>query len=210
MVTLTKKEKIGLGILVGAVLVASLFVAIKAHQDKAYENPSKGLSATKETPQNLSQDTETAPKNQKIFAHISGEVKNPGSYELSQGDRVNDLVHQAGGLTDYADLDRINLADEVRDKQKIYVLGIGEQEENRDAFSSNTDGDGVDLEKGMININHADEKRLCDLPGIGEVRAKAIVLYRQDKAFQTIEDIKQVEGIGEKLFEKIKDKIIVR
>lgn len=144
-------------------------------------------------------------ENQIIMVHISGQVYKPGIVELELGKRVKDAVELAGGLKSGADLDRINLAKRLVDEEKIYVPEIGE-ENSTDIFMISS----KEIETGKININTCTKEALISLPGIGDVTANKIIEYRANNKFNTIEDIKNVSGIGDKKFESIKELIIVK
>ena len=116
----------------------------------------------------------------------------------------------AGGLSQDADLVRINLAEKIFDGEQIYFPKEGE--EVLTVSDTGSPGTGNDLgpmeESGLVDINRADKKLLCTLPGIGEVKAEAIIKYRAENGpFPDISGVKQVPGIGEGLYEKIKDYI---
>ena len=132
-----------------------------------------------------------------MYVDIDGEVKNPGVYQLKDGDRVNDAIIMAGGLTDSAFTKNLNKARKLTDGEKIYIPKEGEESEVLSGDSN------------LININTASANDLMSLPGIGEVYAQRIIDYRNEKPFDSIEEIKNIEGIGEKKFEKLKDLIKV-
>ncbi len=140
--------------------------------------------------------------------HVSGAVKNPDQiWYLPEGSRVGDAVEAAGGATKKADLGRLNLAERVYDGQKIYVPRKGEYSES--AASSAAEAPGQTGPK-LININTAGREELMELSGIGGVYADRILQYRKDHGpFSSIEEICNVQGIGEKTFEKFKDQICV-
>ena len=142
-----------------------------------------------------------------IYVHIDGEVKNPGVYKMKIGDRVNDAIQAAGGLTENADKGRINLATKLRDEMKIHISKIGETNSDLSNESKDDNADGNNSK--LININTASTEELCKLTGIGENKAKLIIKYREKKKFTKIEDITKVSGIGKKTFEKIKNDITV-
>lgn len=132
---------------------------------------------------------------EKILVHVCGAVKNPGVYELPAGSRFYEAVEAAGGFNGEADEDYLNMASVLSDGSKLEVPTLEEAKE-RELLSSG--------QEGLVNINTADAERLCDLPGVGEGRAKAIVEYRQKQGgFQKKEDIMQVSGIGEKMYERM-------
>ncbi len=130
-----------------------------------------------------------------IQVHICGEVYFPGVYTLFSGSRIHEVVKMAGGFTKEADTRAVNLAKELTDGEQVYIPSITESQ------SDST---------GLININRADEEMLCTIPGIGSVRAKQIIEYRDTYGnFKSIEDIMNVSGIKEGTFEKIAPYITV-
>ena len=164
-----------------------------------------------------------------VYADVKGAVNEPGVYELDKGARVIDMIKAAGDLRDDADTSIINLSKEVKDGMYIIVYTKDEikafkdkiipskkiikEIENR-IICPNTDNDAcitsndkVDLNEGLININEASEEELSSLTGIGSNKAKKIIEYRETNPFEKNEDIKNVDGIGDSLYEKIKDNI---
>jgi len=145
-----------------------------------------------------------APTPAPIRVHVSGAVRQPDVYELPAGCIVKDAVEAAGGPTDNADLDGVNLAVELRDQQQVYVPRQGE------AVPMSPASEGGGAASGPVDINAATAAELETLPGIGPKTADTIVEYREANGpFGSIEDIMDVPGIGEGTFEKIKDKITV-
>ncbi len=145
----------------------------------------------------------------KIMVHIDGEIMNPGVVEVLEGARVIDVVNIAGGLTQYADEKRINLAKKIYDEEKIYIPKIGEDISELEMVTTNH-SDGKNNSQGKININTATKEELQKLSGIGPVLAERIIEHRQSNKFTNINDIKKVSGIGDKKFEAIKDFIVVK
>ena len=149
-----------------------------------------------------------------ISVYISGQVKTPAVVKLEDTGnlRAVDAVNAVGGLTDLADTEIINLAEPLFDGQHIHIptKEIIFQEIPVVAASSANKSSGGVAQGNLININTADEKELQNLKGVGPVIAGRIVEYRTNNgAFQSIEDIKKVRGIGAKTFEKMKDSITV-
>ena len=149
-------------------------------------------------------EIESADENKEIMVHISGAVKNPGILKINSSKRVVDALEMAGGATDDADLDRINLAAKLHDEEKIYIPKIGEVS-NNEISSLVSSGENSNAEK--ININTADSTELQKIPGVGAKTAEKIINYRSQNSFSSIEDIKNVDGIGDKKFESMKDYI---
>ena len=144
-----------------------------------------------------------------IVVDVEGAVVSPGVVTLTEGSRVYEAVEAAGGMAESADHGKVNLAEKVSDGMAVYIPFQGEEQSGLAPGSSSgqtsSSGSG-----GLININTADKSALMQLPGIGEVYAQSIIDYRQSVGtFQKIEDIKNVSGIGDGRFEKIKDKITI-
>ena len=156
----------------------------------------------------------------KIVVHISGQVVNPGVITLNENSRIVDAINEAGGLTNLADLNKINLAYVLEDAQKIYIPSVDDKEESKYILNGSGDTEIVTSsgsvqskkeEKLMVNINTANAIELSKLPGIGNSTALKIINYRNENGkFNTIDDIKNVSGIGENKFNKIKDNIFVK
>ena len=175
------------------------------------------------------------PKN--VYVDIKGAVNNPGVYEISEDKKVIDVVKLAGGLTKEADTSMINLAKKVSNEMVIIVYTVDEvkkeQAENsiikivekecvcpkidndacikQDIKENNSnDTTSIGSENKIININNATFSELLTITGIGESKAKAIIEYREENgSFKSKEDIMKVTGIGESLYEKIKDSITI-
>jgi len=143
----------------------------------------------------------------KIYVDIAGEITNPGVYMLDEGSRVNDLIIMAGGVTKEANLSNVNIASVLSDGIKITIPN------KKDTATKNiiqTSIIGNNKSSGVVNINQADVEELTTLSGIGESIATSIVEYRNKNGnFKNKEDIKNVSGIGESKYSKIKDKITV-
>lgn len=141
--------------------------------------------------------------------YITGAVKNPDVYKVEEGSIVKDLLQIAGGPTEDADLLSCNLAYKVHDGEKIVIPSKASVQlsENGGMTPENTEHSETN---GKININKANLEQLMALPGIGEVKAQAIIDYRtKNGPFKSIQEIMNVTGIGEKTFEKIQDMITV-
>ncbi len=139
-----------------------------------------------------------------IYVQVAGAVVNPGVYELNTGSRVYAALEAAGGLTEEADDSDINQASVLEDGQKIYVYTADERAE---VLALEAEAEAND---GLVDINKATESELTTLPGIGENKARQIVEYRQSNgSFSSIEDIKNVSGIGDGIFNQINSLIKV-
>ena len=155
---------------------------------------------------------EENPEPKEIFVHLSGAVNKPGVLKLSEGTRVYEAVEMAGGLEVDADSSGINLARTLQDEERIHIPREGEIQTNPVQYANpatQSMGGGTG-QSGLININTADSAALQTLTGIGPSTAEKIMDYRQSSGpFRSIEQIKEVSGIGEKTYEKFKDKICI-
>ena len=162
---------------------------------------------------------------------IKGQVNNPGIYSLKEGSRVIDVIEASGGLTENANTTVINLSKKIEDEMVIIIYSNEEvnnfsktkeiekqviekctkKDENslQNDACINTSTEESNNNNKMININSATQEELMTLPGIGESKAKDIITYRTEKPFTSIEDVKNVPGIGESLFAKIKENITI-
>ncbi|MCR4944241.1 MAG: helix-hairpin-helix domain-containing protein [Clostridium sp.] len=199
-----KKYKF-IGILVFTVFILIFLIAsyIRGGRDELIKNESEDIY------EEDVKEIEASSSESEIVVEIKGCIKNPNVYWLSENSIVEDLISAAGGLTENADTSSVNRAEKLKNHQLVIIP---------DKDSAKNEISKVDIlgkEKGnlsssLVNINTADEKELDSLPGIGPARAKDIIRYREENGeFKSIEDIKNVKGIGENYYEKLKDKITV-
>ncbi|PLT30940.1 helix-hairpin-helix domain-containing protein [Peribacillus deserti] len=162
------------------------------------------------------QDSKSAPDKNTglpaadIFVDIKGAVKKPGVYQAEPGERVIDLINKAGSFKEGADQNKVNLAQAVADQMVIFVPLEGEQAveaiQNMPADAGSETSEGA-----KVNINTATEEELQTLTGIGPSKAAAILEFRkQNGGFKNADDLKKISGIGDKTFEKIKDRVLVQ
>jgi len=144
-----------------------------------------------------------------LFVHICGAVNAPGVYRLPEGSRIADAVLCAGDFSENAAKDYLNLAKPVLDGEKIYVP-------NKDEAEQNLEGKRLQDEKSengesfSVNLNTVGVDELMKLPGIGQTKAEAILAYRREHgAFSSCEELMQVPGIKQSVYEKIRDNITV-
>ena len=165
---------------------------------------------------------------------IKGEVINPGIYTVKEGSRVIDVIRLAGDLTEVADTSVLNLSKKVKDEMVIIVYSYDEvvnftatkekeeieQEaclsqngiQNDACIKDSTDDTSSSsvVISGKVSLNTATLDELMTLPGIGESKAQAIIKYREEVgAFQNIEELKEVSGIGDAIFDQIKENITI-
>ena len=186
-------------------------------------------------PQNMTQmsepemETDTAPKTeskietdknmemqqeQQLYVYLCGAVALPGVYCLAEGSRLYEAVELAGGLT-HADENCLNMARQITDGEQIVVLTLEEAASLKEAGTYQYPP-AADVQvsapqgAGLVNINTATVPELTSVSGIGESRAQDIIAYREENGgFAKCEDIKNVDGIKDGLFSKIKDKITI-
>ncbi len=186
-----KKQKL---VLAGIAVLLLLFLAIQQIPTHTAENDFSYV----EEMSILDAEAEPEPLMADIIVHVAGAVEKPGVYTLTEGERVEDALQMAVSLPE-ADIDALNRAAILSDGQKIVVP------------FKNTDGEQMacmPVDDGLVSLNQADLTQLMTLPGIGEVKAQAILEYRaQHGGFSSVEEIRQVSGIGETIFSRIKNKI---
>lgn len=197
-------------ILSGFILLLSVFFLIMGSQEKKdpvqnETDPLEQLLSSEEPPS----DTEVKEEGESdeislVLVDVKGAVHIPGVYQLEASSRVIDAINIAGGLREEAVTKHVNFAKELVDEMLIYIPVEGEEIVEIPQESEA----GGDNQK--ININTASASELETLSGIGPQKAQGIIQYREEEGnFQTIEELTNVSGIGEKTFEKLKDAIIV-
>jgi competence protein ComEA len=148
-------------------------------------------------------------KGARVTAHVAGAVAKPGVYDLAGGARVIDAVEAAGGGAPDADLNRLNLAAKVVDGQRVLVQRVGEAGPAGSASAGGSGGGSADP-SGLVNLNSATQAELEALPGIGPSLAGAIVTERERRGgFRSVNELRDVRGIGEKRFADLKDKVTI-
>ena len=229
MKDLNKKQKIILITIISILLGAIIYYvygketpSINQNEIMPYENE------TNETEEENTILTKIQKEGniEKIIIYITGAVKKEGVYELEEGSRISDAIEQAEGLKEEADTSNINLAYKLEDGMKIK---IPTQKENKNTNIENiqetfiTQNSGLETEQiqtnsqinekkqEKININKANQEELETLSGIGPSIANKIIQYRKDNGnFKSIDDIKNVSGIGENKYNEIKNSITIK
>ncbi|WP_297378494.1 helix-hairpin-helix domain-containing protein [uncultured Helcococcus sp.] len=191
------------------IIIIAIFGFINRNKIKEFDNTAN-LKSEEEVETRTESFLETNTEDQKpvqtkIYVDISGCITNPGVYEMEHDARMNDLVEKAGGLCKEADIEGINLSQKLEDEMKIHVYKVGENSSKLEETTPRS----TKAASNKVNINKADLSELTTLPGIGKTRAEEIISYRNTNKFKSIEDIKNISGIGEKTFEKLKDKISI-
>ncbi len=187
-----------------------IFIEEETGRENSQEEYSINKSKTKDAD---SKAVVATLKDKIIVVEIKGEVKKPDVYELDENSIVKDLIDKAGGLTENADLTNINRAKKLQSHELIYIGNKNDAQLNKGNPSIAELGNSSAVKgssNGIVNINTADTEELKTLNGIGDAKAKNIIDYReQNGGFKSIEDLKNVTGIGDKMFEKIREQVTV-
>jgi len=203
------KDKIIIGLIIAlAIAIGNNFI-----KEKQGDSLNENFTLLDKNEDDLLLEDETdddAKENKAMKVHITGQINREGVYEMKDGDRLEDLINKAGGLSPDADSKSLNLAMKLEDQMKIYIPSkdeiLDQEDASTDQIISNADPSS---QEGKININEASKEELMTLPNIGEKRAQAIIDYRESKKFETIEEIKNVTGIGDKFYQAMQDLITV-
>lgn len=173
--------------------------------------PSKDDNSVSAQTPSYTPEENTAGGESCIYVYVCGSVNEPKVVTCNSGARIYELIEMCGGFCEDADRTKLNLAETVKDGDKIYVPAYGENYEETNALGAVGDSKNTGITaSGLININSASLEQLTTLPGIGESRAADIISYRQSNGgFKSIEDIKNVSGIKDASYNKIKDYICV-
>ena len=165
-------------------------------------------------------DTQISEENgiqtEKCFVYICGAVNTPGVYEVTQNARLYEVIEAAGGLTEDAAEESVNQAREIVDGEMVRILSQEEAakdglEEAGERTETGVDGETAQDSDGRIDLNLATAAELMTLSGIGQTKADSIIRYREKNgSFSSVEEIKQVEGIKEGVYNRIKDHIKVK
>lgn len=185
----------------------------------------KGSESDMEFQSELTVETKEEKENveSNFYIDVKGAVKDPGVYLVSEGERVIDAIEKAGGLKKNANTSNINLSKRLSSEMVVVVYTNNEIKKGKNSLECNTEcncevieiNNCIEREESkentnLININTASTEELMNITGIGESKAKSIIQYREENGnFKVIEDIKNVSGIGDALFEKIKGSITV-
>lgn len=197
------------------ILIAGYLFVIKDDKDTQIQKEKANWETNFEKQEVKKESEETAPAS--IIIDVKGAVQKPGVYHVKTGERIVDVISRAGGFAEKADQSNVNLAMRVEDEMVIYIPTIGEEASNGETNITTVTGGGGSVAAAgsgngdTVNLNKADVTQLQTLPGIGPAKAAAIIDHRDTNGpFKSIEGLKDVTGIGEKTFEKLKDKISVK
>lgn len=208
-VTRTHKTIIAAALLILVVISGTFYIR---QQDKATEISLGEAVELKASAAPTPVEAKTAIEPEEISVYICGNVKNPGVVEIKEGTRLDEAIKMAGGPLEKADLAAVNLAYRLKDEDMVYIPEKGEKprEQAIAVPGVNTVSNKSEADSGKINLNTATESELDTLSGIGPATAKAIIAYRNQVGdFGSIEEVKEVKGIGDAKFDSIKDSITV-
>lgn len=202
--------------IVGILFLFIIFQLTKTTQSEnvqMVENKTKTMATLKQDETNKSKQSEALSANQikEIKVDIKGAVQYPGVYPAKTTQRINEVIGLAKPLEN-ADLEWVNLSQSLYDGQVIYIPYKGEVNQNKfERYQQNTtQSNSKHSNQQKININQADQSSLENIPGIGPKKAQEIMQYREThQGFKSIDEIKEIKGIGEKTFEQLKDFIEV-
>ena len=201
-----KEQVIKAAAIAAVILISGVFYTVKQQSETGAAKAAvvhTEESVTQEETENTQNVTGQEEQKALCYVYICGAVVSPGVYEVPEHTRIYEVVELADGFTPEADDTVLNLAENVLDGQKLYIPKQGEVTEKADTAQ---DVQGV----GKVNINTADKTALMTLPGIGQSKAEALFQYREAHGrFSSVEEIMNVDGIKEGVFNKIKDSIKV-
>ena len=192
------KKSLCILLLIALISGGGVFYNQFTNKEKTIETPSTDI-------------TENIPVNDEVTIYVSGEVNSPGVITLDSNCRIKDAIIACGDFTPLADKNSVNLAQKVTDGMQIKISALSQNQNDKTA-------DNAILNEGtnnkstqnttMVNINTASKEELDTLPGVGPATADKIIEYRETNGqFNSIEDIKNVRGIGEAKFSKMQSRI---
>lgn len=171
------------------------------NQDPFSKNKSE-LTPVEKFNENTEEMKKDSSERDLIIVDIKGEIVKPGIYEVDIESRIHDVIELAGGFLDEADQTHVNLAQKVQDEMMIIVPKVGE--------IAPTTGANANSDSGKVRINYATQEEIETLSGIGPSKAQAIIQYRDEHGFfNSVEDLLQISGIGEKTLDNMKEDIQV-
>ncbi|WP_415409219.1 helix-hairpin-helix domain-containing protein [Staphylococcus agnetis] len=204
-----KQPKYYVTVLILLFLIALAMILYMNHSTNEVSSPSPvtEMNQSELMSQQASTPKQDTPPITDIIVDVKGAVMHPRTYTMKSNQRVDDLLKKAGVLHN-ADVSQINLAEKLMDQKMIYVPFKGEKSMMQQAQNMTSATTESDIKP--INLNLAQSSDLTEIPGIGPSKAELIINYREEKGgFKTVEELKEVKGIGEKTFEKLKPYFVV-
>ncbi|MFP4500813.1 MAG: helix-hairpin-helix domain-containing protein [Candidatus Hydrogenedentota bacterium] len=232
---MTNKELALIGLLAGAILLGALTLLITSRGQQATpypvaETPDPVSTAPQPDPGGTAAAADNTVEPDTIVVEVKGAVHDPGVYSMTADQRVDDLLKTAGGPTADANLDNINRAARLVDATSLVVPGKGDATQGPDAMGTAVQA-GISMSNpadytvgggtmessgngraggGRVNINTANQAALETLPRVGPVTAEKIIDHRRNTPFQSVDDLAQIHGIGEKTVENLRPHVAVR
>ena len=209
-----KQYKLALVIaLIGVVIAGFMMLQREQKQEnniqQLMEQKSYSSSSKTEKSKQRSENDQGDKNEGMVTVDVKGAVKKPGVYQLKSSSRVYDALVKAGGMTDEADLKSINQAQKLVDEAVVYVAKVGENVVDV-ATNTNASTATSQAKAGLVNLNTATEADFQTISGIGQKRAQDIIAYREANGkFKSVDDLKNVTGIGAKTLEKLKEYVTV-
>ncbi|EGP66097.1 comEA protein [Streptococcus sp. oral taxon 056 str. F0418] len=209
-----KQYKLALVIaLIGLVIAGFMILQREQKQEnniqQLMEQTSYSSSSTTEKSKQRSESDQGDKNEGMVTVDVKGAVKKPGVYQLKSSSRVHDALVKAGGMTDEADLKSINQAQKLVDEAVVYVAKVGENVVDVTTNTSTSNATSQ-AKAGLVNLNTATEADFQTISGIGQKRAQDIIAYREANGkFKSVDDLKNVTGIGAKTLEKLKEYVTV-
>ena len=224
---INKKQKILLIIIISIITLGISYYAYAYKTNDEFNVNEQNLEVGENETESSEETEENNQDLGRIVVHVSGAVNNEGVFDLEENARVADAVEAAGGVTENAYMKDVNLAEPLEDGMKVYIPTKEEVEKQNQGESTNyisgtsssnntssstqrsvASKTGINNNNSKVNINTASIEELDTLPGIGETTANKIINYRNENGkFKSIEEIKEVSGIGDSKYEQIKDLI---
>ncbi|KXA41038.1 MULTISPECIES: ComEA family DNA-binding protein [Staphylococcus] len=206
-------------LLVIAVIVLA-FILMKLHSDSSnqeiestaqnvsnshLDNDKQNFSKKKESNKEADTETEANRKTKVVVVDVKGAVEHPDIYEMKDNQRIKDVLNKAK-LTSKADLTTINLSEKLTDQKMIFIPEKGQNLTTSSSISTSSTQSTNKSPQTKVNLNSAKENELTTVNGLGPSKAKAIIEFRETKGpFNSVDQLKNVKGIGEKSFEKLKE-----
>ncbi|WP_105966598.1 ComEA family DNA-binding protein [Staphylococcus simulans] len=165
----------------------------------------KIFSKKRESNKEADTETEANRKTKVVVVDVKGAVEHPDIYEMKDNQRIKDVLNKAK-LTSKADLTTINLSEKLTDQKMIFIPEKGQNLTTSSSISTSSTQSTNKSPQTKVNLNSAKENELTTVNGLGPSKAKAIIEFRETKGpFNSVDQLKNVKGIGEKSFEKLKE-----
>ncbi|WP_099221160.1 helix-hairpin-helix domain-containing protein [Listeria costaricensis] len=199
--------KYGLAALAVLLLVIGYTLMTKQEELSQPAASASSIETAEETNKTVEADKKNTETPSRYYIDVKGAVQKPGVYQVPKDGRIQDVIQMAGGFSEEADVTAINLAAKLQDEMLLIVPKIGE-------VSASTPSAGVtqqaETDSDKVDLNSATAADLQEVPGIGEAKATAIITYREEEGlFQSVDDLTNVSGIGEKTVEKLAEYVFV-